>query len=341
MFYHSNHPKKSLSCLRFIGLPFYNNLHTNTAQLFPNFILKPASSIPKMAVEHHPASLRNRGPIWEKLEPYFVELLSSKTERACLPLRVLEVAAGTGAHAELFAEKCHEIVAKAEPRSTPATAAGQTAMVLYQQTEKDEGMVARIFAPPPSAGFKEDGSTSTTSVAKGNVVVAEPKVLDLLQVESSSLFGSGATATTQGDDSALTSMAHPYDILFACNFTHISEWEATENFWKKVVPKTMLKEGGGSNSASVLAAGESSKVVLIYGPFRRNNAFTTESNRDFDADLRQRNPSWGYRDVEDVEKLANGAGFLMEKIHEMPANNFLLVFQRGFAGAPNDVRVKL
>ncbi len=292
-----------------------------------------------MAVEHHPASLRNRGPIWEKLEPYFVELLSAKTtERACLPLRVLEVAAGTGAHAELFVEKCNEIIQKSGPRSMPATAAGQTARVLYQQTEKDEGMVSRIFAPPPSAGFKEDGS-STTSVAKDNVVVAEPKVLDLLQVESSSLFGSGAT--TQEDDSGLASMAHPYDILFACNFTHISEWEATENFWKKVVPKTMLKEGGGTNSASVLAAGESSKVVFIYGPFRRNNAFTTESNRDFDADLRQRNPSWGYRDVEDVEKLAKEAGFVMEKIHEMPANNFLLVFRRGFAGAPNDVRVKL
>eukprot|EP00392_Amoebophrya_sp_AT5.2_P013795 g13927.t1 len=67
-----------------------------------------------------------------------------------------------------------------------------------------------------------------------------------------------------------------------------------------------------------------SPTHLPPGPF----IITTESNRLFDEDLRKRNPSWGLRDLEKVEGLAAEVGFQLRKVHNMPANNFLLVFER-------------
>eukprot|EP01060_Flectonema_neradi_P022375 TRINITY_DN30629_c0_g1_i1.p1 TRINITY_DN30629_c0_g1~~TRINITY_DN30629_c0_g1_i1.p1 ORF type:complete len:205 (+),score=35.49 TRINITY_DN30629_c0_g1_i1:94-708(+) len=46
---------------------------------------------------HHPSSLRNRGPILEKI----LKLIGSKTEG----LKVFEIASGSGSHMELFAKE--------------------------------------------------------------------------------------------------------------------------------------------------------------------------------------------------------------------------------------------
>ena len=54
--------------------------------------------------------------------------------------------------------------------------------------------------------------------------------------------------------------------------------------------------------------------------------FTTESNRAFDASLRERDPEWGYRDVEDLKGLAETNGLAFREAISMPANNFLMLF---------------
>ena len=47
--------------------------------------------------------------------------------------------------------------------------------------------------------------------------------------------------------------------------------------------------------------------------------------RNFDANLKSRDPSWGVRDLEAVVKAATDVGLeLVEKI-EMPANNLALI----------------
>jgi hypothetical protein len=53
-----------------------------------------------------------------------------------------------------------------------------------------------------------------------------------------------------------------------------------------------------------------------------------ESNHAFDANLKSRNPLWGVRDVEEIEKVARTRGIALEKKVEMPANNLCLVFRR-------------
>jgi hypothetical protein len=67
----------------------------------------------------------------------------------------------------------------------------------------------------------------------------------------------------------------------------------------------------------------------LYGPFKRDGAHTSAGNAEFDANLRARDPSWGLRDVADVaaEAAARG-GLRLLCVHDMPANNFTLVFDR-------------
>ena len=74
-------------------------------------------------------------------------------------------------------------------------------------------------------------------------------------------------------------------------------------------------------------------MLYLYGPYRRNGAHTAPSNEAFDAQLRASDPRWGVRNMEAVEALGKAAGFVLEEVVPMPANNFSLVFRKG-ARAP-------
>jgi hypothetical protein len=69
--------------------------------------------------------------------------------------------------------------------------------------------------------------------------------------------------------------------------------------------------------------------LVTYGPYTEADVTTAPSNLAFDADLRQRNPAWGLRALGDVQAQAEAAGLRLAERHPMPANNLLLVFQRG------------
>ncbi len=65
-----------------------------------------------------------------------------------------------------------------------------------------------------------------------------------------------------------------------------------------------------------------------YGPFTiEGGKHTSEGNKSFDRSLREQNPEWGYRDVEEVVAQAAARGLVSEAVVPMPANNFLLVFR--------------
>jgi len=101
------------------------------------------------------------------------------------------------------------------------------------------------------------------------------------------------------------------DAILCINMVHISPWEATEGL---IAGAARLLEPGGA--------------LFLYGPYRRADTAIAPSNAAFDASLRSRDPRWGLRDLEAVVGLAETAGFALEAVHEMPANNLSIVLRR-------------
>ena len=67
--------------------------------------------------------------------------------------------------------------------------------------------------------------------------------------------------------------------------------------------------------------------LLLYGPFRRDGRHISDSNVAFDESLRQRDPSWGVRDLEqDVVPAAERVGLALRACIDMPANNMIVCF---------------
>lgn len=105
----------------------------------------------------------------------------------------------------------------------------------------------------------------------------------------------------------------PIDAIFCANMIHIAPWVAGLGLLKGA--GRLLPPDG---------------VLILYGPFKREGAHTAPSNAAFDESLRERDPSWGVRDLDrDVIPCAAEAGLTLEKVIDMPANNLIAVFRRG------------
>lgn len=101
-----------------------------------------------------------------------------------------------------------------------------------------------------------------------------------------------------------------YDAVFSANTLHIMSWDAVQALF-----------------AGLPARLHVGARVVIYGPFNRNGAATSDSNAAFDAKLRAEDPRMGLRDVEAVDALAQAAGLALIADIAMPANNALRVWQ--------------
>jgi hypothetical protein len=111
-------------------------------------------------------------------------------------------------------------------------------------------------------------------------------------------------------DTATTDLPR-FDLIFCANMLHIAPWAAC---------------GGLMRGAARHLAPQGQ--LITYGPYFEKDVPTTQSNLDFDASLRQRNPAWGVRWREAVAQEAAQAGLQLQQRHPMPANNLLLVWQR-------------
>ncbi|QNP48273.1 DUF938 domain-containing protein [Diaphorobacter aerolatus] len=100
-----------------------------------------------------------------------------------------------------------------------------------------------------------------------------------------------------------------FDAVFTSNTAHIVSWPLVQRMFALVGQH--LPDGGR---------------FAIYGPFNYGGSFTSESNRAFDASLRQRDPRSGIRHFEDIVALARSQSLSLLQDHAMPANNRLLVF---------------
>jgi SAM-dependent methyltransferase len=101
------------------------------------------------------------------------------------------------------------------------------------------------------------------------------------------------------------------DAIVNINMIHIAPWAACLG----------LLAGAGR----VLPAGA---PLVLYGPYRVDGAFNAPSNASFDQSLRRMDPAWGVRELRDVEAEAAAHGLSLERIVDMPANNYSVVFRR-------------
>lgn len=69
-------------------------------------------------------------------------------------------------------------------------------------------------------------------------------------------------------------------------------------------------------------------AFFLYGPFMEQGRHTSDSNRLFDASLRAQDATMGVRDLDWLVQVAAAAGFGLEGIESMPANNRVLVWRR-------------
>ena len=101
------------------------------------------------------------------------------------------------------------------------------------------------------------------------------------------------------------------DTIFSANAVHIMAWESVIDLFKNA--GTLLPKGA---------------FLILYGPFNYNGKYTSDSNKHFDAWLKNRDPNSGIRDFEAINKLANEANFTFIEDFRMPANNRILQWMK-------------
>ena len=102
-----------------------------------------------------------------------------------------------------------------------------------------------------------------------------------------------------------------YDAIFSANTLHIMSWPEVERLFA-LLPALMTSDA----------------LFCCYGPFNYDGRFTSASNAQFDAALKQDDPRRGIRDIEAVDALAHCAGLTLIEDAEMPANNRCITWRR-------------
>ncbi len=113
-------------------------------------------------------------------------------------------------------------------------------------------------------------------------------------------------------------VAPQLELIFSANLLHISPWATC----------AALMQGASRHLAPT-------GLLLTYGPYVVDGEATAPSNQAFDADLRQRNPQWGLRQLADVAAQAGSAGLGLRERINLPANNLLLVWARNNSNVSN------
>jgi hypothetical protein len=103
----------------------------------------------------------------------------------------------------------------------------------------------------------------------------------------------------------------PYDVVVNINMIHIAPWAACQSLMQQA-SHVLVPEG----------------KLFLYGPFVIKGQETAPSNLDFDRSLKERNPAWGLRDLDDVIAEARSQGLMFQSRVDMPANNISVIFQK-------------
>ncbi|MFN3819619.1 DUF938 domain-containing protein [Blastomonas sp.] len=101
------------------------------------------------------------------------------------------------------------------------------------------------------------------------------------------------------------------DAILCINMMHISPWDATLGLFKGCA-QALTEEA----------------PIILYGPYLEQGVETAASNLAFDESLKARNPAWGLRHLDAVDRVASDHGFARTSRHAMPANNLALVYRK-------------
>jgi hypothetical protein len=104
------------------------------------------------------------------------------------------------------------------------------------------------------------------------------------------------------------------DAVLNINMVHISPWAAALGLLNGAT--RLLPRGG---------------PLILYGPWLSDSIETAPSNLAFDSNLKARDPGWGLRNLEDFAAEAGQRGLRLIEVRSMPANNLMLLFQKGTA----------
>ena len=204
---------------------------------------------------------------------------------------VLEVSSGTGQHVVHFAQAMPHL--------------------RWQPTEYDADNLKSI------ASWLERAHLSNVNAPI--LLDVHDEVWPATIAAGDSVAAAGNSVAPAGDSLANRSVANrpvpggsvEVAAVVCLNMIHIAPPSATEALVRGAA--NILRSGG---------------ILFLYGPFRREGRHTSASNEAFDQLLRGRNPDWGVRNLEDVALLATSAGFQLQEIKAMPANNFAVAFSK-------------
>ncbi|MGV6852684.1 MAG: DUF938 domain-containing protein [bacterium] len=101
------------------------------------------------------------------------------------------------------------------------------------------------------------------------------------------------------------------DIVYTANTLHIMRWEHVCLFIQHMGENLRKKAR-----------------FIVYGPFNFDGQFTSESNRKFDQWLKSIESHRGIRDFEAIQTEMNKAKIQHLQTIAMPANNFILIFEK-------------
>lgn len=130
---------------------------------------------------------------------------------------------------------------------------------------------------------------------RGNSNVEDPIKLDLTKPE---------TWPTPED--------RRYDAIFCINIFQVAPISIADGMMDCAA--TVLKDTG---------------FLSIYGPFKVEGRYTTDSNESFDKEVRSAGVAeWGLKDVADLRAAAEKHNLRLQRQVDMPAHNFILMFGR-------------
>ncbi|KAL0108134.1 hypothetical protein PUN28_015023 [Cardiocondyla obscurior] len=101
------------------------------------------------------------------------------------------------------------------------------------------------------------------------------------------------------------------EYMYNANMMHISPYQCTIGLFNNA--GQLLKPNG---------------LLITYGPYAFDGQISPQSNINFNESLKLQDPSWGLRDVTDLNKLAEENGIKLIEIVDMPANNKTIIWKK-------------